>query len=125
MSIPYNFIILSVVTLLIGCSSSSKEIYQRGYKNGVHEQVAQIRSQFNGNSFPFYHWSSPIVQSVYMPAQLVNGVMIPAHQELVLLKPGEWVMNQGYPIQNKRNSDENTTIYGDITALPSNMGNGK
>ena len=32
-----------------------------------------------------------MISDVDMPARVVNGVMIPAHRELVIVKPGYWV----------------------------------
>jgi hypothetical protein len=38
-----------------------------------------------------YVWKPPLVSEVDMPARVVNGVMIPAHKELVIVRPGQWV----------------------------------
>jgi hypothetical protein len=125
MNYQRNFI-FGALTLIIGCSSTSKSIYQQGYQEGVHEQIKQVASEFSGGRFPYYHWSSPIVQEVQVPAHLANGVMIPNHSELVIIKPGEWSLSPAYPIKTQqRNSDDNKTTYLDVanlTALPQNMG---
>lgn len=117
------FILVIFIGFEAGCSVASKEVYREGYQQGVHEQIKQIRGQFQGGNFPYFHWSSPIVQEVNIPAHLSNGVMIPAHDELVIIKPGEWSKNPSYPIKSQqRNKDDNQTIYMDvsnITALPS------
>lgn len=117
--------------LLIGCStlsSPNKNIYEQGYRQGVQEQVKQIAAQFQGGEFPYYHWTAPIVQEVKIPAHIVNGVMIPEHNELVIIKPGEWAISPSYPIQaQERNNYDNQISYMDmdvsnITALPKGMG---
>ena len=126
----YKRLILSAsFAFLTGCTTmSNKDIYKEGYQRGVHEQIKQVAGEFQGGNFPFYHWSSPIVQSVKIPAHLTNGVMIPAHDELVIIKPGEWAMSPGYPIQNqKRNNYENQNSSSDLdvsnlTALPASVG---
>jgi hypothetical protein len=124
-----KFLFVTTLICLPGCASNSKSIYEQGYKQGVQEQVKQISSQFHGNNFPYFHWTSPIVQNVQVPAHLANGVMIPSHQELVIIKPGEWVLSPAYPIQNQqRNNNENKITYVDvanITALPSSLGDAK
>ena len=117
------FYFLGMIIFLAGCASAS---YNQGYQQGVHEQVRQIASELQGNNFPYYHWSSPIVQSVRVPAHLSNGVMLPEHSELVIIKPGEWVLNSAYPIQSQqRNNNENKIRYMDVAnipALPSDLG---
>jgi hypothetical protein len=41
-----------------------------------------------------YVWKPPLVSEVDMPARVINGVMIPAHRELVILRPGYWVKTE-------------------------------
>jgi hypothetical protein len=41
-----------------------------------------------------YVWKPPMISGVDMPARVVNGVMIPAHRELVIVKPGYWVRTE-------------------------------
>ncbi len=114
--------------LLSGCSHSSdpsqKNLYERGYRQGVKENIRDVAAQFQGGKFPYYHWTSPIVQEVRIPAHLTNGVMIPEHNELVIIEPGQWSIQRAYPIQTQENKkDENKISYMDmdvsnITALP-------
>ena len=124
-----NLIVILSLMFLYGCSaafgSSSKELYKEGYRQGVKEQVQQVVGQFQGGDFPYYHWSSPLVQETRIPAHISNGVMIPEHDELVIIKPGEWAMDQSYPIQyQQRKSYDNQIVnsnlgVADITAMPS------
>jgi hypothetical protein len=65
-----------------------------------------------------------------VPAHIANGVFIPEHNELVLIKPGEWQQSPAYPISginvssNQEKKDhEQTTITDnnnstDLTVLP-------
>ena len=116
---------------LSGCSHisgfSHKGSYEEGYRQGIHEQVKNVAAEFHGGDFPFYHWISPIVQEVQVPAHLTNGAMIPAHAELVIIQPGQWSMNASYPIQaplqKRTDYEERTVSYthrdaSNITALP-------
>ena len=122
------FVLLSL--LAVGCATPSleqKKVYAQGYQRGVKEQMQTIASQFQGGNFPFYHWSAPIVQEVDIPAHISNGVFLPAHKELVIIKPGEWAQSPAYPIQvqeepyeqTKRNMDIGVA---DITYLPNGKG---
>lgn len=118
--------------LLTGCSTfsshESKEIYQEGYRAGVGQQVKDIAAEFQGGNFPYYHWTAPIVQEVRVPAHLTNGVMIPEHNELVIIEPGQWSMDPAYPIKTQEKiNDKNQISYMDmdvanITALPRSSG---
>ncbi|MBI4309623.1 MAG: hypothetical protein HY591_04760 [Candidatus Omnitrophica bacterium] len=109
---------------LAGCahvSTSQKQVYARGYRDGVKEQVRAIAGQFQGGNFPYYHWTSPIVQEVRVPGHIANGVFIPEHKEPVIIKPGEWAESPAYPIQSKEESYEHTMqdmAVIDITHLP-------
>lgn len=119
-----------VLVLLVGCSTASshnKNMYEQGFRQGVQEQVRQIAAQFQGGEFPYYHWVTPIVQEVRVPAHLTNGVMIPDHNELVIIKPGEWTMSEGYPIQTQESHNDNTISYmrmdvSNLTPLPKSVG---
>ena len=127
-------ILILGLSLLVGCSAisgSKKDLYKEGYTQGVREQVKQIAAQFQGGNFPYYHWSSPIVQEVRVPAHVGDGVLIPEHNELVIIKPGQWTISPAYPIKtNERNNYDNQVSYMDmdisnITSLPQSMGKSK
>ena len=125
----YKYFILMInVFIVSGCASisehHSKDIYKEDYRKIVQEEVKQIVSEFQGGQFPYYHWTAPIVQNVEVPAHLSNGVMIPNHQELVIIKPGEWSMNSAYPIntqQRKEHENKNSNVdsnIADLTPMP-------
>ena len=129
----HKFFVLSMsIVFLMGCSTVSgkqKDVYQQGYRQGVQEQIQQVASQFQGGNFPYYHWVAPIVQEVRIPAHLANGVMIPEHNELVIIKPGQWSVSPAYPIQTQERNNYDNQISGhnmdvsNITALPKSVGN--
>ena len=91
------------------------------------KQKRAITSQFQGGSFPYYHWASPIVQEVNVPGHISNGVFIPEHKELVIIKPGEWTQSPAYPILSQEENYERTIQdvgmdVTDITHLPNGKG---
>ena len=126
-----KFLFCAGLVLLTGCSTllnNHKNVYEQGYRQGVQEQIKQVAAQFQGGKFPYYHWTAPIVQDVRIPAHLANGMMIPEHNELVIIKPGQWTTRPAYPIQRQeKNNYENQISYLDldvanITSLPKSVG---
>lgn len=95
------------IFLAAGCttSPSAKSVYEQGYRAGVKEQMEEIAAKFQGGRFPYYQWSAPIVQDVKVPAHIENGVFIPEHNELVLIKPGEWQKAPAYSIADNKSPD--------------------
>ena len=113
--------------ILAGCATVKKNdqsLYEQGYREGVKENLHTYMQNFQGGDFPYYNWAGPTIQDVDMPARIVNGVFIPAHKEPVIIKPGEWRKDYGYPIQGRRESNEKTVIeyhdanVADITVVP-------
>ena len=66
-----------------------KQIYDEGFRAGREIIAAEFRTRSELNQ-P-YVWQPPMISEVDMPARVVNGVMIPAHRELVIVRPGYWV----------------------------------
>ncbi len=66
--------------------------YNEGFRAGKEIVAAEFRTRAELNQ-P-YVWKPPLVSEVDMPARVVNGVMIPAHRELVIVKPGYWVRTE-------------------------------
>jgi len=65
-----------------------KRAYDEGFRAGK-EIIAtefQTRSELNQP----YVWQPPMISEVDMPARVINGMMIPAHRELVIVRPGYW-----------------------------------
>jgi len=48
-----------------------------------------------------YVWQPPMISEVDLPARVVNGVMIPAHRELVIVRPGFWVRTESTNARNE------------------------
>jgi hypothetical protein len=69
-----------------------KKAYDEGFRAGKEIIAAEfrIRTEFNQP----YVWKPPMISEVDLPARVVNGVMIPAHRELVIVRPGYWVRTE-------------------------------
>jgi hypothetical protein len=65
--------------------------YNEGFR-GKEIVAAEFRTRTELNQ-P-YVWKPPMVSEVDMPARVVNGVMVPAHRELVIVRPGYWVRTE-------------------------------
>jgi hypothetical protein len=63
--------------------------YNEGLRAGKEIIAAEFRTRTELNQ-P-YVWNPPLISEVDMPARVVNGVMVPAHRELVIVRPGYWV----------------------------------
>ncbi len=128
----YRYIVLlSALIVSFGCAAAStraQHMYTESYKTAVKEQIDAISGEFQSGIFPYYHWSAPIVQELNVPAHIHNGMFIPAHQELVMIKPGQWAKGSAYPISEQKEqyvqfkeNDHFSTVT-DITSVPKSMG---
>ena len=66
--------------------------YNEGFRAGKEIIATEFRTRMELNQ-P-YVWKPPMISEVDMPARVVNGVMIPAHRELVIVRPGQWVRTE-------------------------------
>ena len=66
--------------------------YNEGFRAGKEIIAAEFRTRSELNQ-P-YVWKPPMISEVDMPARVLNGVMIPAHRELVIVRPGRWVRTE-------------------------------
>jgi len=69
-----------------------KRSYDEGFRAGKEIIAAEFRIRTELNQ-P-YVWKPPMISEVDMPARVVNGVMIAAHRELVIVRPGYWVRTE-------------------------------
>jgi hypothetical protein len=60
----------------------------RAYGEGVRDGAARLATEREAE--PGDAWVAPLVQQVWMPARVVEGVLIPAHREWVVIHPAEW-----------------------------------
>ena len=75
-----------------------KRVYDEGFRVGKEIIAAEFRTRSELNQ-P-YVWKPPMISEVDLPARVVNGMMIPAHRELVIVRPGYWVRTESI-LQNK------------------------
>jgi hypothetical protein len=75
-------------TQVVSCDEL-KKAYDEGFRAGKEIIAAEFRTRSELNQ-P-YVWQPPMVSEVDIPARVVNGVMIPAHRELVIVRPGQWI----------------------------------
>jgi hypothetical protein len=66
--------------------------YNEGFRAGKEIIAAEFRTRSELNQ-P-YVWQPPMISEVDMPARVFNGMMIPAHRELVIVRPGYWVRTE-------------------------------
>ena len=76
-----------------------KRSYDEGFRAGKEIIATEFRTRSELNQ-P-YVWQPPMISDVEMPARIVNGMMIPAHRELVIVRPGYWVRVEAM-IQDRR-----------------------
>jgi len=69
-----------------------KRSYDEGLRAGKEIVAAEFRTRSELNQ-P-YVWQPPMISEVDLPARVVNGMMIPAHRELVIVRPGYWVRTE-------------------------------
>jgi len=103
-----KFLVISFVLLLAGCSTFGKKdkAFETGYRLGAKENMQDFAGNFYGNDFPYFYWSSPIVQNVQIPAHIENGMFIPEHNEPVMIEPAEWRKKLTFPISCAKHKEE-------------------
>jgi len=75
-----------------GLASAEAESYRQGIrdtleklqKNGGLPVVASPKQPEN------LYYVGPVMQEMWMPAQVVGGMVIPAHRQWVVVRPGTW-----------------------------------
>lgn len=68
-----------------------------------------------------HEWIKPVIQKVRIPAHITGGVFYPEHEELVIIKSGEWEMGKTVGIKKATQNQEHILLDEkgiDITALP-------
>ena len=103
----YKFLVLVFMIGLSGCVT--EKCIKKDESTEGHRQMV--------GDFPYYHWNVPIVQEVNVPAQILNGVFIPEHKELVLIKPGQWAAKE-----KEKYAEKHEDKYEEIKADCSNDG---
>ncbi len=80
--------------------TTSEAAYQaaidEAYRQGVRDAVRQLTEGLGRD--PRWTWVAPIVQEVWIPAQVLQGAFIPGHREWVMIQPGHWQAQFGLPL---------------------------
>ena len=87
---------LATVVTVMGCAGLEAprlpdlhtRVIARAYKDGVRDGAAWVVAEREAELGDA--WVAPVVQEVWMPARVVDGVLIPAHREWVVIHPAEW-----------------------------------
>jgi hypothetical protein len=89
--------------LVVGCGTLAPPSHRgvapsaiaHAYQQGVRDAHAQLAAETGSD--PRVTWTAPVVQEVWIPAQVVNGVFIPGHREWVVIHPAEWQRSSPMP----------------------------
>ena len=79
---------------LVGCATPpsppgvAPAAIAQAYQQGVRDALAQLAAETGAD--PRAAWTAPIVQQVWIPAQVVHGVFIPGHRAWVVIHPADW-----------------------------------
>jgi hypothetical protein len=87
---------LAAVATVTGCAGLEgsrlpdlrARVIARAYGDGVRDGAARLVA--NREAELGDPWVPPLVQEVWMPARVVEGVLIPAHHEWVVIHPAQW-----------------------------------
>lgn len=105
-----NYVTVALTMLITACSTSGEisdktifedrdsisakpvytpqtELERRAYQEGVEQVLADFKGKMQASE-DFVYNPSKIECGVKIPARVVNGALIPAHEECVLIKPG-------------------------------------
>ena len=74
---------------------SAKERDEDAYRQGIREALARMQRNggIAGAAAPDPDrllWIGPVMQEVWVPSRVVNGVMVPEHRTWVVVTPGRW-----------------------------------
>lgn len=62
---------------------------QRAYEKGVKDVLTDMKGKMRARDR--FTWDAPIIQcSVRIPGRVVNGMLVPSHEECVQIAPGRW-----------------------------------
>jgi hypothetical protein len=107
------FIGMATVLVLNGCAArapqptpTESEALQAAYRAGLQTALRGYQEQMLDNDFPYTNWSPPLVQRLWMPARITNGVFIPGHMEDVIITPGAWKREFSAPLSTHQSTSQ-------------------
>jgi len=109
----WRFLCLCMFVTLGGCAArapqptpTETEALQAAYRAGLQTALRGYQEQMFDNDFPYTNWSPPLVQRLWMPARITNGVFIPGHMEDVIVTPGAWKREFSAPLSTHRSASQ-------------------
>lgn len=62
---------------------------RRAYEKGVQDVLIDMKGKMRARDR--FTWDAPIIQcGVQIPGRVVNGMLVPSHEECVQIAPGRW-----------------------------------
>lgn len=91
----WPMVVLSALTLT-ACA------VQEAYRTGAHDILTALEAEVQQRQTAAEictdeQYRLPVVTQMTVPPAIVGGVLIPAHQTYVVLRPGAWVQADGDP----------------------------
>jgi len=63
---------------------------RRAYEKGVQDVLVDMKGKMRARDR--FTWEAPIIQcGVQIPGRVVNGMLVPTHEECVQIAPGRWI----------------------------------
>ncbi len=109
----WSLMLISMVAMLSACTarspqptSAETEALQAAYRAGLQTALRGYQEQMLDHDFPYTNWNPPLVQRLWMPARITNGVFIPGHMEDVIITPGAWKREFSAPLSTHQSTSQ-------------------
>lgn len=71
-------------------SAPQTVLERQAYEKGVQDVLIDMKGKMRARDR--FTWEPPIIQcGVQIPGRVVNGMMVPTHEECVQIAPGRWI----------------------------------
>jgi hypothetical protein len=80
--------------------SPSGDAETESYRQGICDALAKLQRTgglpviASARPPEVRHYVGPVMQELWVPAQVVGGLVIPAHRQWVVIRPGTWQLPQ-------------------------------
>jgi hypothetical protein len=65
-------------------------VERRAYEKGVQDVLTDMKGKMRARDR--FTWEAPIIEcGVTIPGRVVNGMLIPSHEQCVQIAPGRWI----------------------------------
>ncbi len=85
---------------------SPRDPIAAAFRAGMEAGLNAYAEHYLDNDFPYYNWSTPLVQRTWMPPRITGGVFYPGHMAEVLITPGAWKREYAAPLSSRRGVSE-------------------